>query len=81
VDATQGVQSQTMANFFLAFDAGLEIIPVLNKIDVPSADLEKCLTELQETFGTPPEEVFQVSAKLGDGMDAVLPAIINRIPK
>jgi elongation factor 4 len=80
VDASQGVQAQTVANFFLAFEAELNTIPVINKIDLPVADVKRCMEELHKSFGFRPDEVLQISAKTGIGMDQILPAIIERIP-
>ncbi len=80
VDASQGVEAQTLANLFLALDAGLEVLPVVNKIDLPSADAEGARDELVELLGCAPEEVILASAKEGTGVDAVLEAIVRRIP-
>jgi GTP-binding protein LepA len=80
VDASQGVQAQTLSNLFLAMDAGLEIIPVLNKIDLPGAEPERRRDELVELLGVDPEEVILVSAKTGIGIDELLQAIVERVP-
>jgi GTP-binding protein LepA len=80
VDATKGVQAQTLAHFQLAKKLGLTIIPVINKIDVNSADIGASVTQLQELFAFSPEEIFQISAKTGQGVEALLEAIINKIP-
>ncbi|MBI2265482.1 MAG: elongation factor 4 [Armatimonadetes bacterium] len=80
VDASQGVEAQTVANFHLANDRGLKIIPVLNKIDLPAADPGRVLTEIEETFMIPREEALLVSAKEGIGIEEVLEAIVTRIP-
>jgi GTP-binding protein LepA len=80
VDASQGVQAQTLSNLFLALDAGLEIVPVLNKIDLPGAEPEKRKAELVELLGVSPEEILLVSAKEGIGIDALLEAIVHRVP-
>ena len=80
VDATQGIEAQTLANFYLALENNLEVIPVINKIDLPSADPEKITNELIDTFGFKKEEVIYVSAKTGEGVDKLLDEIINRIP-
>jgi GTP-binding protein LepA len=80
VDATQGVQAQTLSNLFLALDAGLEIVPVLNKIDLPSAEPEKRKAELGELLGVSEDEILAVSAKEGSGIPALLEAIVQRIP-
>jgi GTP-binding protein LepA len=80
VDAAQGVQAQTLSNLFLAMDAGLEIIPVLNKIDLPGAEPERRRDELVDLLGVDPEEVLMVSAKEGLGIDRLLERIVARIP-
>ncbi|MFW6201991.1 MAG: translation elongation factor 4, partial [Gemmatimonadota bacterium] len=80
VDAAQGVQAQTLSNLFLAMDAGLEIIPVLNKIDLPSAEPGKRRDELVDLLGVEPEEILLASAKEGTGVDALLEAIVDRVP-
>jgi len=80
VDASQGVQAQTLSNLFLALDAGLEIIPVLNKIDLPGAEPERRRAELVELLGCAPEDVLAVSAKEGVGIDEVLESIVRRVP-
>ncbi|MBX5475695.1 MAG: elongation factor 4 [Clostridia bacterium] len=79
VDATQGVEAQTLANFHLALDHGLTMIPVVNKIDLPAADVDRARQELGE-LGFLPEECIPVSAKEGIGIDDVLAAIVERIP-
>jgi GTP-binding protein LepA len=80
VDASQGVQAQTLSNLFLAMEAGLEIIPVLNKIDLPGAEPEKRREELVDLLGVEPEDVLQVSAKEGVGVDDLLERIVERVP-
>ena len=80
VDATQGIEAQTLANVYLALDNNLEIIPVINKIDLPSADIPKVEKELYDTFGFKSEEIIKVSAKTGEGVELLVDAIINRIP-
>ena len=80
VDASQGVQAQTLSNLFLALDAGLEIIPVLNKIDLPGAEPEKRRAEVCDLLGVEPEAVLLVSAKEGLGIDEVLQAVVKRVP-
>jgi GTP-binding protein LepA len=79
VDASQGVQAQTLSNLFLAMEAGLEIIPVLNKIDLPGAEPERRRDELVELLGVDPDDVLSVSAKAGIGIEALLEAIVARI--
>ena len=80
VDATQGIEAQTLANVYLALDNNLEIIPVINKIDLPSADIPKVEKELFDTFGFKSEEIIKVSAKTGEGIPLLVDAIINRVP-
>ncbi len=80
VDATQGIEAQTLANVYLALDNNLEIIPVINKIDLPSADIPKVEKELFDTFGFTSEEIIKVSAKTGEGIPALVEAIIDRVP-
>ena len=79
VDATQGVEAQTIANMYLALDNNLTIIPVINKIDLPSADIKKCKQELKDTFGFQEEEILLTSAKTGEGVKELVEAIIERI--
>ncbi|MBK9548889.1 MAG: elongation factor 4 [Gemmatimonadetes bacterium] len=81
VDASQGIQAQTLSNLFLALDAGLEIIPVLNKIDLPGAEPEKRAQEIMALIGSKREEILAVSAKDGTGVPALLEAIVARIPR
>ncbi|WP_457631694.1 translation elongation factor 4, partial [Oceanithermus sp.] len=80
VDATQGVEAQTVANFFLALEHDHVIIPVINKIDLPSARPEEVAMEIEETFDIPAEECIFASGKTGEGVDEVLEAIVQRIP-
>ncbi|MDP8237432.1 MAG: translation elongation factor 4 [Candidatus Erginobacter occultus] len=80
VDAAQGIQAQTVANFYLALEQGLEIIPVLNKIDLPNADTARCLGQLQALAGFTEDEVFQISAKDGSGAAVLLEEVIRRVP-
>ena len=80
VDASQGIQAQTLSNLFLALDAGLEIIPVLNKIDLPGAEPEKRAAEIHELIGANPADILQISAKEGTGVPAVLEAVVRRVP-
>ncbi len=80
VDASQGVEAQTLANVYLALENNLEIIPVINKIDLPQADIEKTKKEIEEVIGLPAEDALLVSAKLGIGIKEVLEAIVNKIP-
>jgi GTP-binding protein LepA len=80
VDASQGVQAQTLSNLFLAMDAGLEIIPVLNKIDLPGAEPDRRRDELVELLGVDHEDVLSVSAKEGVGIDALLEEVVRKVP-
>jgi len=80
VDARQGIQAQTLANTYLALEHNLEIIPVINKIDLPGADPEKVKTEIEDIIGIPAMDAPEVSAKLGIGIDRVLEEIVKRIP-
>ena len=80
VDATQGVEAQTIANVLLALEHNLEIIPVINKIDLPSADPERVKREIEEVIGIDASEAILASAKLGIGIEEILEAIVNRIP-
>ncbi|HWO88979.1 MAG TPA: translation elongation factor 4 [Gemmatimonadales bacterium] len=80
VDASQGIQAQTLSNLFLALDAGLEIIPVLNKIDLPSAEPEKRKAEIHDLIGAAADDILLVSAKDGTGVPELLEAIVSRVP-
>jgi GTP-binding protein LepA len=80
VDASQGIQAQTLSNLFLALDAGLEIIPVLNKIDLPGAEPERRAREIMDLIGSRREEILSVSAKEGTGVPELLEAIVARVP-
>ena len=80
VDASQGIQAQTLSNLFLALDANLEIIPVLNKIDLPGAEPEKRQHELADLLGVDPDSVLLVSAKEGRGIPELLESIVKRVP-
>lgn len=80
VDATQGIEAQTLANVYLALENNLEIIPVINKIDLPSTDIPKVERELYDTFGFKSEEIIKVSAKTGAGIPELVSAIIERVP-
>ena len=80
VDASQGIEAQTVSNLFLALDAGLEIIPVLNKIDLPAAEPDRRAAELEDLLGVAQSEILRVSAKDGSGMEQLLAAIIQRVP-
>ncbi len=80
VDAAQGVEAQTVANAYVAIEAGLEVVPVLNKVDLPSADPDRVTTEVCDLLGCDPSEVLRMSAKTGEGVGEVLQAIVERIP-
>jgi len=80
IDASQGVEAQTLANFYLALEDDLEVIPVVNKIDLPSADIERVKGQLDQDLGLDPEEAIFVSAKEGIGIDAILEGVIQRLP-
>ncbi len=80
VDASQGVEAQTLANLYLAMEHGLEIIPVINKIDLPSADIPSCLHQIEHDLGLDPDMAVKVSAKTGEGVDDLLEAIVKYIP-
>ncbi len=80
VDATQGIEAQTLANAYLAVDANLEIVPVINKIDLPSADVKRCQDEIEDVIGIPAEGCPAVSAKTGLHVEDVLEAVVTQIP-
>ena len=80
VDATQGIEAQTLANLYLALDANLKIIPVINKIDLPNANPEKVTKELVDTIGFSESEIILCSGKTGEGVDKLLDALIERVP-
>lgn len=80
VDAAQGIQAQTLANFYLAFDQDLTIVPVINKIDLPNADPERISAQMEKAFDVKPSEIIYTSAKTGIGIEHLLPAIIDRVP-
>src|SRR6266699_1441546 len=80
VDASQGIQAQTLSNLFLALDAGLEIIPVLNKIDLPGAEPERRKQEVHDLIGANPDDILMVSAKEGLGIGELLETVVRRVP-
>lgn len=80
VDASQGVQAQTVANFYLAFSQGLKLLPIINKIDLPSAEPERALTQIADTFELDPDAAVLVSARTGLNVASILPAIVEDIP-
>jgi GTP-binding protein LepA len=80
VDAAQGVEAQTLANLYLAVEAGLTVIPVINKIDLPAAQPERVAREIEQVLGTPRAEMLLVSAKTGEGVPDLLEAVVRRVP-
>jgi GTP-binding protein LepA len=80
VDASQGVEAQTVANTYLAIDAGLELIPTMNKVDLPGAEPERVAGEISELIGEPPEAIRSISAKTGEGVNELLEQIVQRVP-
>jgi len=80
VDAAQGIQAQTLANSYMALEHDLEIIPVLNKIDLPAADVEARAKEIENAFGIPREDIIEISAKEGTNIEKVLEAVIEKVP-
>lgn len=80
VDAAQGIEAQTLANLYLAIENNLTIIPIINKIDLPNADVEKVKKEIVDTFGFKEEDIILTSAKTGVGIDELLDAIVDKIP-
>jgi GTP-binding protein LepA len=80
VDASQGVEAQTVANCYTAIEQGVEVIPVLNKIDLPSADPGKAIQEIEDVIGIPAQDAIRASAKTGESVDAILEAVIAKVP-
>jgi GTP-binding protein LepA len=80
VDASQGVEAQTLANLYLALEHNLEIIPVINKIDLPSADIDRVKDQIEEDLGLDPETAILASAKEGLGIDDIMEAVVNMLP-
>ncbi|MEA2492609.1 MAG: GTP-binding protein LepA [Thermoleophilaceae bacterium] len=80
VDASQGVEAQTVANTYLAIDAGLELIPAMNKVDLPGSEPERVAREIHELLGEEPENVLRISAKTGEGVEDLLEQIVRRVP-
>src|SRR6185437_7273841 len=80
VDASQGVEAQTVANCYTAIDQGVEVIPVLNKIDLPSADPEKAIQEIEDVIGIAAADAIRASAKTGHNVEEILEAVIRRVP-
>src|SRR5438067_1261555 len=80
VDASQGVEAQTVANCYTAIEQGVDVVPVLNKIDLPSAEPERVIEEIEDIIGIPAHDAIRASAKTGEGVDDILEAVIARIP-
>jgi GTP-binding protein LepA len=80
VDASQGIQAQTLANCYQAIEHDLEIVAVLNKIDLPAADPDRCAKEIEQVLGLPADGILRISAKTGEGVDELLQAVIERVP-
>ncbi len=80
VDASQGIQAQTLANCYQAIEHDLEIVAALNKIDLPAADPGRCAAEIEQVLGIPADEILRISAKTGEGVDHLLQAVIDRVP-
>ena len=80
VDASQGVEAQTVASCYAATEQGVEVIPVLNKMDLPQAEPDRVIGEIEDIVGIPAKDALRVSAKTGEGVEEVLEAVIRRIP-
>src|ERR687898_2483017 len=80
VDASQGVEAQTVANCYTAIEQGVEVVPVLNKIDLPSAEPERVIEEIEDIVGIPAQDAILASAKTGENVDSILEAVIARVP-
>lgn len=80
IDASQGVEAQTIANLYLAMEHDLEVIPVINKIDLPAADIERVKNQIDEELGLDPEDAILVSAKEGTGVEDIIEAVVNKLP-
>src|SRR5512134_2656144 len=80
VDASQGVEAQTVANCYTAIELGVEVVPVLNKIDLPSAEPDRVIGEIEDIVGIPAQDAIRASAKTGEGVDDILEAVIARVP-
>ena len=81
VDASQGVEAQTLANVYQALDNNLEILPVLNKVDLPAADADRVKQQIEEVIGLDASDAIPISAKTGKNVEAVLEAIVERLPR
>ena len=80
VDAAQGIEAQTLANVYLALDHDLDVLPVINKIDLPSADPERVINEIEDVIGLEAQDAPQISAKTGVNIEEVLEQIVEKIP-
>src|SRR5881397_438043 len=80
VDASQGVEAQTVANCYTAIEQGVEVVPVLNKIDLPSAEPDRVIEEIEDIIGIPAHDALRISAKTGENVKEVLEAVIARVP-
>lgn len=80
MDAAQGIEAQTLANVYMALDHDLDVVPVINKIDLPSADPERVINEIEDVIGIEAQDAPQISAKTGLNVDQVLEQIVNKIP-
>ena len=80
VDASQGVEAQTVANCYTAIELGVEVVPVLNKIDLPSADPENAIEEIEDVIGIDAQDAIRASAKTGEGVPDIIEAVIAKIP-
>ena len=80
VDAAQGIEAQTLANLYLAVEADLAIVPVINKIDLPAAQPDRVAREIEQVLGVPASEMLRVSAKTGEGVPDLLEALVRRVP-
>ncbi len=80
VDASQGVEAQTIQNAYLAVDNGLDVLPIINKIDLPSADVAAAIKDMEEVIGIPGDHAVPVSAKTGQNVEAILEGIVNYLP-
>src|ERR1044071_1259086 len=80
VDVSQGVEAQTLANCYTAIEQGVTVVPVLNKIDLPSAESDRVIGEIEDIIGIPAHDAIRASAKTGEGVDDILEAVISRIP-
>src|ERR687898_460241 len=80
VDASQGVEAQTVANCYTAIEQGVEVIPVLNKIDLPSADPAKAIQEIEDVIGIAAQDAIRASAKTGENVPEILEAVISKVP-